>query len=101
VMVALTIEGPGLVGPECRLTAHLFDADESLVASEELDREKNHLSEGLSMMIGRPLDAAYRELVLVNREAISPAEQLGDDLYRRFALRRRKIARELRLAGLF
>jgi len=100
-MVALTIEGPGLVAPECRLTAHLFDADESLVASEELDREKNHLSEGLSMMIGHPLDAAYRELVLVNREAISPAEQLGDDLYRRFALRRRKIARELRLAGLF
>ncbi len=100
-MLAFTIEGPGLVGPESRVTAHLFDADESLVASEELDREKNHLCEGLSMMIGRSLDAAYRELVLVNRKGLSPAEQLGDDLYRRFAFRRRKIARELRLAGLF
>jgi cellulose biosynthesis protein BcsQ len=100
-MLALTIEGPGLVGPEARMTAHLFDAEESLVVSEELDSEKNHLSEGLSMMMGRTIDAAYRELVLVNRKAGSPAEQLDDDLYRHFAFRRRRIARELRLAGLF
>ncbi len=100
-ILALTIEGPGLFGPECRLTAHLFDADESLVASEDLGKEKSLLHKTLPMIIGRPVDAAYRELVLVNRKAISPAEQLGGDLYRSFALRRRKIARELRLAGLF
>jgi hypothetical protein len=100
-VLALTIEGPGLVGPESRLTAHFFDGVENLVASEEPGRDKGPLPEGLSVMIGRPLDAAYRELVLINREATSPAEQLADDLYHRFALRRRKISRELRLAGLF
>jgi cellulose biosynthesis protein BcsQ len=100
-MLALTIEGPGLVGPESRLTAHLFDADESLVASEELGKENSRLHKALPMIIGRPIDAAYRELVMINRQAMSPAEQMGDDLYYRFACRRRKIARELRLAGLF
>lgn len=100
-ILALTIEGPGLVGPESRLTAHLFDADENLVASEELGEGKGRLHKTLPMMIGRPIDASYRELVIINRQAISPAEQMGDDLYRRFACRRRKIARELRLAGLF
>lgn len=100
-ILALTIEGPGLVGPESRLTAHLFDADESLVASEELGKEKSRFHNALPMIIGRPLDAAYRELVIINRQVMSPAAQMGDDLYRRFAFRRRKIARELRLAGLF
>jgi cellulose biosynthesis protein BcsQ len=100
-ILALTIEGPGLVGPESRLTAHLFDADESLLASEEFGKEKSLLHKALPMIIGRPLDAAYRELVIINRQAMSPAEQMDDDLYRRFSRRRRKIARELRLAGLF
>lgn len=100
-ILALTIEGLGLVGPESRLTAHLFDADESLVASEELGKEKSRVHNTLPMIIGRPLDAAYRELVIINCQAMSPAEQMGDDLYRRFASRRRKIARELRLAGFF
>jgi len=100
-MLVLTIEGPGLVGPESRLMAHLFAADESLVCSEEFGKEKSHLHKALPMMIGRPIDTAYRELVIINRQAMSPAAQLGDDLYRRFALRRRRIARELRLAGLF
>jgi hypothetical protein len=100
-MLALTIEGPGLVGPESRLTAHLFDAAESLVASEELGKENSRLHKALPMIIGRPIDAAYRELVMINRQAMSPDEQMGDDLYYRFACRRRKIARELRLAGLF
>jgi hypothetical protein len=100
-ILALTIEGLGLVGPESRLTAHLFDADETLVASEDLGKEKSRVHNTLPMIIGRPLDAAYRELVIINCQAMSPAEQMGDDLYRRFASRRRKIARELRLAGFF
>lgn len=100
-MLALILEGPGLVGPECRLTAHSFDG-EGLVASEEVDHEEQKiLSESLSMMIGRSLDAAYRELVLVNREVLSIDALSADDGFKFFALRRRKIARELRLAGLF
>jgi cellulose biosynthesis protein BcsQ len=100
-ILALTIEGSGLVGPESRLTAHLFDADESLVASEEFGKEESRLHKTLPMIIGYPIDAAYRELVLISRQAMNPADQMGDDLYRRFVCRRRKITRELRLAGLF
>ena len=99
--LALTIEGPGLVSAESRITAHLFDTDTNLAASVELDKEKKHLSEALAVMIGRPLDAAYRELVLINRNLMSPSVQLSDDHYRFFILRRRDVARELRLAGLF
>ena len=101
-MVALTIDGPGLVGPECRLTMHLFDTDCGLVCSEEVDLvEQTHLVEWLSMMTGQSLDVAYRELILVNRVAQTAEAQLADSAYRRFALRRRKLARELRHAGLF
>jgi chromosome partitioning protein len=101
-MLALTLEGPGLFGPECRLTVHFCDADKGLAASEELDlKGQKNLAELLSVVIGRPLDAAYRELVLINCETLSVDDQLGADNYSGFSLRRRKIARELRLAGLF
>lgn len=100
-LLALTIEGPGLVGPEIRLTAHQFVSDESLVSSHELDIDEDNLSATLSVMLGRPLDAAYRELVLVNVRVTQPAEQLGDDSCRYFSLRRRTVARYLRLSGLF
>jgi len=100
-MLALTIEGPGLIGAESRLAAYQFDAETSLVAGDVIDKGEDKLSEALSMMIGRPLDAAYRVLVLINCNLMSPAVQLSDDTYRYFSLRRREIARELRLAGLF
>lgn len=100
-MLALTIEGPGLVDAECRLAAYRFDAEARLVASDEIENGQDKYPEALSMMIGRPLDAAYRELVLVNRNLMSPAMQLSDGPYRSFSLRRREIARELRLASLF
>jgi chromosome partitioning protein len=101
-LVALTIDGPGLVGPECRLTAHLFDIDGVLASSEEVDLcDRKPLVEWLSMMTGRSLDAAYRELILVNRVTQTADAQLAEGAYRNFALRRRQAARELRHAGLF
>jgi cellulose biosynthesis protein BcsQ len=101
-LVALTIDGPGLVGAEPRLTTHLFDADGGLLSSEEIDLdEQSSLVEMLSMMIGRSLDEAYRELILVSRVAQNAETQLADDTYRDFKLRRRQFTRELRDAGLF
>ena len=101
-LVALTIDGPGLVGPVCRLTTHGFDTDGELVGSEEIDIDgQSSLIELLSMMTGRPLDEAYRELILVSRVVLNAKDQLTDDACRNFALRRRQIARELRDAGLF
>jgi cellulose biosynthesis protein BcsQ len=101
-LLALTIDGPGLIGPECRLTAHLFDADEELVGSEEIDLSgRKSLADLLSMITGQSLDAAYRELILVNRVTQTVDAQLADGAYRQFAMRRRQIARELRHAGLF
>ena len=98
----MTIDGPGLVGPECRLTTHLFDTDGEPVASEEVDLDgQSTLVESLSMMTGRSLAEAYRELILVNRVVQSVEAQLTDDAYRNFTLRRRQIARELRDSGLY
>ena len=101
-LVALTLDGPGLVGPECRLTVHGFDLAGGLLDSEEveLDGQKT-LADCMSMITGRSLDAAYRELIVLNR-VVQPAEtQLNDVAYRHFALRRRQVIRELRHAGLF
>lgn len=101
-LLALTIDGPGLVESECRLTAHLCDLDGGLVDSEEvgLNGQKS-LASSLEMMTGRSLDTAYRELILVNQYAGYVEAQLADDAYRRFALQRRQVARALRDAGLF
>lgn len=101
-LIALTIDGPGLVGPECKLTVHLFDATGDLVDSEQIElNDRKPLVDLLSMMTGQSLDVAYREFILVNRVAKSADAQLADDAYRSFALRRRQVARELRQAGLF
>ena len=101
-LIALTIDGPGLVGPECKLTVHLFDATGDLADSEEVElKNRKSLVDQLSMMTGQSLDVAYREFILVNRVAKRADDQLADDAYRRFALRRRQIARELRQAGIF
>ena len=101
-LIALTIDGPGLVGPECRLTAHLCDATGELLGSEEIElRQQQKLGGWLAMMTGRPLEAAYRELILINREASPSGLHLGADADRDFARKRRRVARELRHAGLF
>ena len=101
-LVALTIDGPGLVGPECRLMVHSFDLEEGVVDSEEVAvTPQSSLAGLLSMITGRSLDAAYRELILVNRVAQSAEAQLADGAYRHFTLQRRQVARELRSAGLF
>ena len=100
-MVALTIDGPGLVGPDCRLTAHFCDAAGELLGSEELALRKRQPEGWLAMITGRPLDEAYRELVLINREPSPAGPQLGAEADRDFTRKRRLIARELRNAGLF
>ncbi len=101
-LIALTIDGPGLVGPEYRLTAHLCDAAGELLDSEEIEvREGQQLEGWLAMMTGRHLDAAYRELLLINHEPSPMDQHLGADAARSFARKRRLISRELRLAGLF
>lgn len=101
-LFALTIDGPGLVAPECRLAAHMFDSEGRLIDSEEVDLGgRQSLFDLLSMITGQSLDVAYREFILVNRVAQTAADQLADGAYRSFVLRRRQIARELRDAGLF
>jgi hypothetical protein len=55
----------------------------------------------MAIMTGRLLDQAYRELILINTVVCAVEIQLADDTLRSFALRRRRIVRELRLAGSF
>jgi cellulose biosynthesis protein BcsQ len=101
-LLALTIDGPGLVGAECRLSAHYCDADGGMVDSEEISLEQQaSLVDSLTMMTGRSLDESYREFLLINCVAMTSVEQLAEDSYRSFVLSRRQVARELRHAGLY
>jgi chromosome partitioning protein len=101
-LIALTLEGPGLVGSECRLTVHLTDAAGGLTSSEEIAlNARTSLRDSLATMTGRSLDEAYRELLLVSRIAQPAESRLSSDASRDFARSRRLLARELRHAGLF
>jgi chromosome partitioning protein len=100
-MIALTIEGPGLIGPECRLSVHLCSMEEGVIGVTNLTlKEQQPLGESLAYMTGRPLSEAYRELILLE-STDSPAEQqMSVDADRNFAIRRRRVVVDLRLAGL-
>jgi hypothetical protein len=81
---------------------HQFDGGGSLVGSEEIELcDRKPLVEVLSMITGQSLDAAYRELILLNRVTQTANAQLANSAYRSFALRRGQVTRELRSAGLF
>lgn len=100
-LIACTLDGPGLVGPDPRLTVHLCDAEGGLVASEGVDLHNRHpLAMALAEMTGRPLESAYRELVLL-RPPNGGHEGGGAAGFDTFVALRRKVARELRAAGLY
>ncbi|MGW8312796.1 MAG: ParA family protein [Desulfuromonadales bacterium] len=101
-LIALTIEGPGLIGPECRLSVHLCSVEEGVTGvTSSLLGERQHLGDSLAYMTGRPLNEAYRELILVKCTDGDAEQQISVDAARDFAGRRRRAARDLRLAGLF
>ena len=101
-MIALTVDGPGLVGPDCRLSVHLFDDNGVLLDSENLViEEAPTLKESVGIITGQPLDNAYRELVFLNGRVETVELQTGRAEGGIFLQKRRKITRELRQAGLF
>ena len=101
-MIALTIDGPGLVGPDCRISVHLFDDNGELLESGSIAIEEAlALKDSVGFMIGQPVDSAYRELVFINAHVEKvelPQSRTEADL---FLKKLSKIARELRQAGLF
>lgn len=101
-LLAFTLDGPGIVGTECRLTIHLCDAEGVPLASEAVDlSSRTRLAGGLEIMCGRPLDVVYRELILLSPTILPFTLQPGTPEAAGFALQRRRLARELRNAGLF
>jgi hypothetical protein len=101
-VIALTVDGPGLVGPDCRLSVHLFDDNGVLLDSENLVIEEAlTLKESVGIITGQPLDNAYRELVFLNGRVETVELQPGRAEGAIFLQKRRKITRELRQAGLF
>jgi cellulose biosynthesis protein BcsQ len=101
-MIAFTLDGPGLVGPECRLTAHLCDVEGALMVSEGVDLDgRQVLTDALSVITGRSLDDAYRELIMFSSVPGCVDKQLGKQEAQVFSRLRRQVARELRAAGLF
>ena len=101
-MIVLTVDGPGLVGPDCRLSVHLFDDSGGLLESASIVIEEAlTLKDSVGFMIGQPVDSAYRELVFLNGRVETVELQQGRAEAGLFLKKRRKITRELRQAGLF
>ena len=101
-VIAMTVDGPGLVDPDCRLSVYLFDDHGDLQESENIIIEESvSLKNSVRSMTGRPIENAYRELVFLNghveRVELKPGRTSGS----LFLKKRRKIIRELRHAGLF
>lgn len=101
-LVGLTIDGPGLIGPEPSVTLHLFDGQGDYVVSERLTIEAlPELEALLAFMTGRPLAQSYHELILL-RGFAQPVQQLLDaPAWASFRQLRRRIVRELRQAGVY
>jgi chromosome partitioning protein len=100
-LIALTIEGPGLIGPECRLSVHLCSMEEGVIGvTSSLLGERQTLVDSLAYMTGRPLNESYRELILVKCIDGDTEQQISIDAARDFARRRRRVTRDLQLAGL-
>ena len=101
-VMALVVDGPGLIGPDCRIAAHCFDAEAELFESTDVPADNVSLLTGsLSAMIGQPLQQAYRELVLLGLDVTASTWQAGTAEVRSFKQKRREIVRELRQAGLY
>lgn len=101
-VIALTVEGPGLVAPDCRLAAHLFNDNGELLESETIViEEAQTIKESVGCMIGQPMDRAYRELVFLNGHVEAVELRPGRTDAGLFLKNRRKITRELRQAGLY
>jgi len=101
-VIALTVDGPGLVGPDCRLSVHLFDDNGELLESEHVAIEEVlSLKETVGFITGQPLDNAYRELVFLNGRVETVELKPGREEGGIFLQKRRKITRELRQAGLY
>ena len=101
-MIALTADGPGLVDPDCRISAHLFDDYGDLLESENIVIEESvSLKNAVGCITGQPIDDIYRELVFLNGQIETVELKPGRTANRLFLQKRRKIIRELRHAGLF
>ena len=101
-VIALTVDGPGLLDADRRLTVHLFDDNAELLASENiLIEESLPLKESVGFITGQALGQTHRDLVFFNPRIESvgakPNRQENGD----FLQKRRKITRELRQSGLF
>lgn len=101
-VIALTVDGPGLVDGDCRLTVHLFDDNAELLASENvLLEESPPLKDSVGFITGQPIDQTRRELVFFNSRVESVGRQPDRKDQGDFLQKRRKITRELRQTGLF
>lgn len=101
-LMALTIDGQGIFGTDCRLTLHFCDASGGVLGSEDFALEQHRpWRDWLTMMIGRHVNETDRALVLIDCAEHPPGP--GSKVYADgdFARKRRQVARELRRAGLF
>ena len=101
-LLALTLDGSGMLGPEPRWTMHLLDREGALLVSESGDLQDHpELAKTLTALTGRHPDNSYRELILFKLTPGLLASELTGPVYDDFRRQRRNTLRELRRAGLF
>ena len=101
-VIALTVDGPGLLDADRRLTVHLFNDNAELLASENILLEESPpLKDSVGLITGQPIEQTRRDLVFFNARS----ESVGSKPERKengdFLKKRRRITRELRQSGLF
>ncbi|MDT8442068.1 MAG: ParA family protein [Desulfuromonadales bacterium] len=101
-LLALAIDGPGLVDAEPHMALHLFDRDGAFVVSEQILPERQAtFTPLLTVLWSRSVEQAWRELILIDRTSQGPDQPSAVTGHDRLRSLRRRLLRELRQAGLF
>jgi chromosome partitioning protein len=94
-MLVLWTTGPGFAGAESDLVLHFFDAGGAELAACRADPLRPPFDALLPAAAGRLWEEFCREILLISLEKSSPGRFLAGEGCRRFALRRRKVLREI------
>jgi cellulose biosynthesis protein BcsQ len=93
-MLAFTLRGPGLVGPEADGILSLYDGEGEEIASERIGAMEGY-EDFWSGASGRPFAEIYRESLLISLETGTAEYFLEGEGRARFAGLRRRVLREM------
>lgn len=93
--LAISLTGPGVVGPGPDATCHLVDAEGELAVSEQVDCEEGRVRSTFEGMTGRAVEEWHRETVLLELEPRCLADFAGEQAWQAWRKRRSRRLRAL------